>query len=348
MVWSKGAWFIFSKPFIFKKWTSHFSPERDEYSNVPIWFKIHDLQLCCWTPVGISKIATKIGIPLAVDALTASKSRLTYARVYVQVDSTATYPAIVPITVERKLFNLRIQYEWRPSICNLYKSFNHQAISCPSNPNPKPSLPPTISRGRRTSRRPRPPSTNPTGILPNPNIPTEPLHALTQDIAPPPKDVVIPSSNILLSYIETRPNSQIPPPTNSSTLPESAPTAVIPYITETSHPQQNSVTIPNLNSPTLPSSSSSDLPPPPHIPPPKMLSPNKFSILQSLSDSETASNIEPEPEPDDHLLQTKLGTSSPLSSYKPNTSQPSTTPQSQRNIRGKGAKKGPKTKNNHP
>ncbi|KAL0927111.1 hypothetical protein M5K25_001268 [Dendrobium thyrsiflorum] len=134
MVWSRGAWFILGKPFIFQKWTPHFSPKREEFNSVPIWFKIHDLPLCCWTPVSISKIASKIGIPMAVDALTTSKSRLTYARVCVQVDSAATYPKHIPISVTGKLFNLKIE-------------------------------------GRSTSRRPRsrPISLNSKGILPQPD-----------------------------------------------------------------------------------------------------------------------------------------------------------------------------------
>ncbi|KAL0915110.1 hypothetical protein M5K25_015509 [Dendrobium thyrsiflorum] len=131
MVWSKGAWFIF----------------------------------------GISKIATKIGYPLAVDALTATKSRLTYARVCVQVDASAAYPETVPICVDGKIFNLMIQYEWRPSLCSCCNSINHQEDQCPSNPNrvtqaAKP--PPKAFRGRSTSRKPRPHSTNAKGILPTP------------------------------------------------------------------------------------------------------------------------------------------------------------------------------------
>ncbi|KAL0924452.1 hypothetical protein M5K25_005283 [Dendrobium thyrsiflorum] len=170
MVWARGAWFILGKPFIFQKWTPHFSPKREEFNTVPIWFKIHDLPLCCWTPVGISKIATKIGIPMAVDALTASKSRLTYARVCVQVDSTATYPEQIPISVTGKLFNLKIEYEWKPELCGLCKSFNHSTSSCPTNPNPPPQTAPTTVRGRSTSRRhrSRPTSLSSKSILPQP------------------------------------------------------------------------------------------------------------------------------------------------------------------------------------
>ncbi|KAL0921203.1 hypothetical protein M5K25_008255 [Dendrobium thyrsiflorum] len=169
----KGAWFLLGKPFVFQKWTPHFSPNREEFTSVPIWFKIHDLPLCCWTPVGISKIATKIGEPLTVDALTASKSRLTYARVCVLVDSAAKYPDTVPISVEGKIFKLKIEYEWRPTVCSFCMSLNHSPSVCPSNPNPEIRPPAAPSRGRSISRRNRPQSNNQKGLIPIP--PKEPI-----------------------------------------------------------------------------------------------------------------------------------------------------------------------------
>ncbi|KAI0513437.1 hypothetical protein KFK09_009458 [Dendrobium nobile] len=156
-VWNKGIWFILGKPFVLQKWSPLFSPKREEFTSVPIWIKILDLPLCCWTPTGISKIATKIGISLAVDDLTATKSRLTYARVCVQVDTTATYPEFIPILVEGKIFNLKILYEWKPTPCEHCSSLIHVTSECPNNPNPqtlaqKPSIP---TRGRSSSRKPK-------------------------------------------------------------------------------------------------------------------------------------------------------------------------------------------------
>ncbi|KAL0924531.1 hypothetical protein M5K25_005368 [Dendrobium thyrsiflorum] len=258
MVWSKGAWFIFGKPFIFNKWSPQFSPKREEFTSVPIWFKIHDLPLCCWTPIGISKIATKVGHPIAVDALTASKSRLTFARVCVQVDSSASYLDIIPITVEGKRFDLKIQYEWRPTLCTLCNSISHHVTFCPSNPNSAPQYPPSrihqsssvALRGRSSSRHPRPPSRNPKGILP---LPTK--HPYTDTTKPHPE-------------IESNPNLNQDPHITSSPS----------NLENTSRP------IPNLNSPTMAESSSSDIMPPPPPPkatsPTKIISPNKFFVLQ--------------------------------------------------------------------
>ncbi|KAI0507741.1 hypothetical protein KFK09_013869 [Dendrobium nobile] len=357
MVWNKGAWFIFGKPFIFRKWTSHFSPKREEFTSVPIWFKIHDLPLCCWTPVEISKIATKIGSPVAVDSLTASKSRLTYARVCVLVDSSASYPATVPITVEGKHFNLVIEYEWRPSTCEICKSFNHSSNSCPSNPNPTVSLPPKPPRGRSSSRKPRPQSRNPSRLLPPPQTrisPSPEIVAPTQQQSPKATDL----PNVASSPDEFSPEVQV---INAA----SGPTASNPQTGLLSNP----AIILNLNSPTIPSTSSSDQPvPQPSLqnqdaqpsssapkssnlnsilqdsPPPNSTSPNKFNLLQLLADSEVNSNNNLEDCINEHS-HTKSSSYSPPPNNKQSTAISSSKKSDQpiKNKRGKGTKKGPKS-----
>ncbi|KAL0916672.1 hypothetical protein M5K25_014201 [Dendrobium thyrsiflorum] len=79
MAWSRGVWFFLGRPFVLQKWSPHFRPIRENFTSAPIWIKIHDLPLVCWNSKGISRIASKVGIPLVVDALTAQKTRLTFA-----------------------------------------------------------------------------------------------------------------------------------------------------------------------------------------------------------------------------------------------------------------------------
>ncbi|PKU74754.1 RNA exonuclease 1 [Dendrobium catenatum] len=154
MVWSKGAWFFHGKPFVFQKWSKDFQPTRENFSTIPIWVRIIDLPLVCWNSEGISKIASKIGTPLSVDVLTVAKTRLTYARVCIQVATTSEFPEMVPISIEDVVYHLKIQYEWKPNPCDTCKSMAHTSSYCPSNPQPPQQVtqPP---RGRSTSRNHR-------------------------------------------------------------------------------------------------------------------------------------------------------------------------------------------------
>ncbi|XP_020672933.2 uncharacterized protein LOC110092635 [Dendrobium catenatum] len=73
MVWNGGPWFFLGKPFILQRWSPKFKPVRDESSSIPLWIKIMDLPLALWTPLGISRIASFIGVPISVDTLTANR-----------------------------------------------------------------------------------------------------------------------------------------------------------------------------------------------------------------------------------------------------------------------------------
>ncbi|KAI0498900.1 hypothetical protein KFK09_019798 [Dendrobium nobile] len=112
MVWSRGVWFLLGKPFVLQKWHPKFTPKKEDFSTVPIWVKIHDLPLACWNSEGISRIASKIGVPLAADSLIEQKTRLTFARVCVLVDKNATYPGEIKVSLDGDVVCLKVQYEW--------------------------------------------------------------------------------------------------------------------------------------------------------------------------------------------------------------------------------------------
>ncbi|KAL0918987.1 hypothetical protein M5K25_011046 [Dendrobium thyrsiflorum] len=134
-----------------------FRPKRENFTLVPIWIKIHDLPLVCWNFEGIFRIASKVGIPLAVDVLAAHRTRLTFARVCMQVSNSATYPKEILISLDGEVCNLKVQYEWRPSPCEFCSSLAHLSSLCPSKLNnpENPSGPTNNSSYRATSSRGR-------------------------------------------------------------------------------------------------------------------------------------------------------------------------------------------------
>ncbi|KAL0926599.1 hypothetical protein M5K25_002838 [Dendrobium thyrsiflorum] len=158
-VWTRGVWFLLGRPFIFQKWHPKFKPKRENLKSLSIWIKIHDLPLACWNSEGISRIASKVGIPLAADSLTTQKTRLTYARVCVQVGVDASYPEEIKVSLDGDVVNLKVQYEWRPNPCDHCKSLMHTSNLCSSKPdsildvNHNTSVIP--ARGRSFSRKPR-------------------------------------------------------------------------------------------------------------------------------------------------------------------------------------------------
>ncbi|KAI0529035.1 hypothetical protein KFK09_001580 [Dendrobium nobile] len=267
MALAGGVWFFLGKPFVLQKWVPNFKPVREDFSSIPIWFKIIDLPLPCWTPEGISRIASKIGKPLVVNDLTAEKTRLTYARVCVQVSKDCAYPETIPISILGEPFILKIQCEWKPSPCQHCGSIVHTPDFCPSKP-PSPQSDIQIpTRGRSHSRKPPRPSHRSSSrnlVVQNaPSAPSDGFHSTLSE-----------SHDATQLQTDKTPADTIPP--SSTNLPSTSqmpPVVIPPCNTQTALTH-----IPNLNSPTedLPSTNSNLIPQQQD----KVISPNKFTLLE--------------------------------------------------------------------
>ncbi|XP_020682606.1 putative proline-rich receptor-like protein kinase PERK11 [Dendrobium catenatum] len=271
-VLSGGPWFPLGKPFILQRWSPKFKPKRDEDALIPVWIKIVDFPLALWTPTGISKISSYVGIPISVDALTANRSRLTFARICVLISKDSPLPDEIPIEIEGEDITLTVLYDWKPEKCEGCGSLIHPFSLCPKNPNPKPILPPKPpkSRGRSTSRPPhsRPSSSQPTVLAP-PSKSNTPLQISNPSAAllPTPNPEVQPLDNLALQNLNSAPNNpllasealQLNPPTSPAKI----------------------ALLPNLNSPTEEASSSGLPSSPVLIQPQKIPLLNKFSSLQT-------------------------------------------------------------------
>ncbi|KAI0520167.1 hypothetical protein KFK09_007638 [Dendrobium nobile] len=279
---SGGPWFLLGKPFILQRWSPKFKPKCDEAAPIPIWIKIVDFPLALWTPTGISRIASYIGIPISVDALTANRTRLTFARVCVLITKDSILHEEIPIEIDGEDMVLSVLYDWKPDRCEGCGSLIHPFSLCPKNPNPQPVLPPQPpkNRGRSTSRHRAPqlrrspskqPSQNPSFVAETSTNPINPQQNLIPDSSPPGSEILPVSQNPTLN-----------PP------------------------------LPNLNSPTEISSSSEQ--PTPHYQPniPKIPLGNKFAFLQSAE--------EDPPNPDDSVSENDSSSIPTIGEEPPDTS----------------------------
>ncbi|KAI0530809.1 hypothetical protein KFK09_000357 [Dendrobium nobile] len=302
-VWTIGVWFLLGKPFIMQKWHPKFKPIKENFTSVPIWVKIHDLPLASWNSEGISRIASKIGVPLAADSLTAKKTRLTYARVCVLVDCHASYPEEIKVSLDGDIVALKVQYEWKPTPCDHCKSLVHFTSFCPTKPNVEGekaigfsnNLPP---RGRSHSRKAnkRPMSKPPVGNLASTSSPAPVINSSSE----------VPASDSLQDPIQhSSPgrNGTDNPMVTKNDLGQDL--HYQPHSPSTKNPSSEQIfsslndlkskipedqaadtvinsgqVIPNLNSPTDANSISSGRVSSSAISPHGIISPNRFDILQ--------------------------------------------------------------------
>ncbi|KAJ6287682.1 hypothetical protein OIU76_030636 [Salix suchowensis] len=81
-----GPYLVFGRPLMLREMPEFFNFNSAEMSTIPVWVKLPNLPLRCWSENCLSKIASVIGNPNECDMLTSSMTRLSYARVLVEID----------------------------------------------------------------------------------------------------------------------------------------------------------------------------------------------------------------------------------------------------------------------
>ncbi|KAL0394920.1 UNVERIFIED_CONTAM: hypothetical protein Slati_4458200 [Sesamum latifolium] len=110
-----------------------FEFKEDDVSLTPVWATLPSLPLECWNPNALGKIGSRLGTPIAMDSLTRTMERVSYARILVEVD--ASKPLVdhmefmLPNGVKR---NQPIIYEFTPKFCTDCNRFGHLKESCKS------------------------------------------------------------------------------------------------------------------------------------------------------------------------------------------------------------------------
>lgn len=97
----------------------------------PIWIQLPGLCLNLWNDRCLSKIASMVGRPISTDKLNATKDRLSYARVLMEV----TMPNVLAKTIEIRKPRGRtrkqpVVYEFYPRWCNHCKFLGHDEDHC--------------------------------------------------------------------------------------------------------------------------------------------------------------------------------------------------------------------------
>ncbi|KAL3519685.1 hypothetical protein ACH5RR_017834 [Cinchona calisaya] len=134
-VLEKSLWPFLSKMLFLKSWTPDIDLSKEELISVPVWIKLPNLKLHYYNGRSLSKLESCIGTPLYSDKLTADQSRLSFARVCVEIGVHSVLPDKIPYVNEKGFkVSQEVIYEWIPSKCNHWVKFGHPTYSCPVQP----------------------------------------------------------------------------------------------------------------------------------------------------------------------------------------------------------------------
>jgi hypothetical protein len=90
-----------------------------------------NLPLRCWNHICLSKIASMIGKPIHCDDPTAQTTRLSYARVLVEVDLLSNLTSSINVILPNgTTLPQQIVYESLPRFCKQCKILRHSTLTC--------------------------------------------------------------------------------------------------------------------------------------------------------------------------------------------------------------------------
>lgn len=117
-----------------KRWSLGMQLNKELLHSIPIWIRLPNLPLEYWTEEGISRIASVLGSLIRLDKFTEGITKISYARVLVEIKNSFKFPNKIPILTEAdKMIWQEVSYEWKPSLCTNCSSFGHAEINCQFN-----------------------------------------------------------------------------------------------------------------------------------------------------------------------------------------------------------------------
>ncbi|KAL9238950.1 hypothetical protein vseg_013315 [Gypsophila vaccaria] len=125
------SWSVSGYPIIFKVWSPIVSQELDTVSVVPVWVLFFNLDPYLWSAKALSKLASRIGRPICADEHTTCKTKVSFARILIEVDVSKELPAVVTVaTPYDDKFIQKVDYEWVPYYCSHCQKLGHQLEHC--------------------------------------------------------------------------------------------------------------------------------------------------------------------------------------------------------------------------
>ncbi|KAK1326701.1 hypothetical protein QJS10_CPA01g02458 [Acorus calamus] len=102
----------------------------ERLETIPIWIRFPQLHLHLWGKRMLSKLASVVGTPLYMDSSTATRSRIEFARICVEISASSTLPDSIHLKEDGILREVNVEYEWKPSPCKSCNTFGHSSMQC--------------------------------------------------------------------------------------------------------------------------------------------------------------------------------------------------------------------------
>ncbi|XP_028118134.1 uncharacterized protein LOC114315721 [Camellia sinensis] len=103
---------------------------KEKATTVLVWAKFFNVSFEYWDSDGLSQIASAVGTPLFMDQLTEQGSRVSFARVCVEVEATSNLPSMFRVNCEDAEAVVKVEYQGLPPKCDHCVVFGHDTTKC--------------------------------------------------------------------------------------------------------------------------------------------------------------------------------------------------------------------------
>ncbi|XP_039067947.1 uncharacterized protein LOC120213999 [Hibiscus syriacus] len=126
-----SPWYILNKPLILRKWEYNTKRLQFNLSKIPLWVHLFNVLLELFSMEGLSYIASAIGNLLTMDSVTDSKSRLEFAKIYVEVGLIDEIPNSIEVILGNGQTTIVfVEVLWLPHNCKKCNKFGHTENDC--------------------------------------------------------------------------------------------------------------------------------------------------------------------------------------------------------------------------
>ncbi|XP_010689229.1 uncharacterized protein LOC104902967 [Beta vulgaris subsp. vulgaris] len=115
---------------IVKAWEQDMDVIKDQFEVIPTWIQMR-LDFKYWSERCLAKLVSPIGKFVKVDAATAKREKLQYARVMIEVKIDQEFPDQLSFVNEKGIeVVIEVNYEWKPEKCLKCKQLGHKTELC--------------------------------------------------------------------------------------------------------------------------------------------------------------------------------------------------------------------------
>lgn len=109
-----------------KDWRVDFCLEKEVLREIPLWIRLPNLPLSCWSDDSLSRVGSVLGTPICADECTTTQARISYARLLVEIDITKPLQYKINIEGDEGLeIQQQVYYEWAPMFCHKCQRVGH-------------------------------------------------------------------------------------------------------------------------------------------------------------------------------------------------------------------------------